>query len=251
MRPGVGYKLAPGSFVCSEEGNSSDQRCFIIDLTARPFGPDGTDRNNIDLAAKGRRYFGGTPYPSTRQGIGFEADHFEHNGGALENWYKEQSAEHKAEWNGIPNEEEKHDLAHRESRRNSAFYDRYWWNIIIITVDRGNYSIYRPLLLSEGITSVGFYFIENPLGVDVLYDVQWVPDEVIVEPPPEEENNLETRIEEYQNALVSLRNYLPDRPVWIRKVHNGVVQWGTETPIGGEPLFHRLLRRALEISRNF
>lgn len=174
---GVGFRPAPGTEVCSEQGDSRGRECYPIGLSARPFGESGNEqpRDGATLdRLMGERYRGGKPYEN-RQGTGFEADSFEQNGGALEAWFAEQPAAHKALWSGVPTTEEKTDVAHMESRRSSAFYDSYWWNAVRVEVNERNWVVYAPLMATHGITTPGIYTIRNPLGKLIIFEVMWTP----------------------------------------------------------------------------
>lgn len=184
----VGFTLSPAATVCSEDSNSGGRECYPINRSARPFGADGNTVSIVpgeQLRLMGERYRGGRDYSKSRQAIGFEADIFEQNGGTLRAWFAEQPETHRALWDGVPTFEEKYDLAHSEDRRSSAFYDRYWWaGFATIVVDESNFVSFRGLLKGEGITTLGIHKIKNALGITLLYDVRWLPEqESPVEPP--------------------------------------------------------------------
>lgn len=192
LTPGVGYPVNEDTVVCTEDRNSRNRRCVKIDLTARPYGPDGTATAQ-DQDAYSRRYAGGPDaYPGTRQPIGLWADQQALNIAALESWFAEQPESHRSAWTGTPTREEWVDLAHREGRRGSAFYWRHWFSklpgrsvedahIVDESTWRGHAWRFEP---GGGLNhTLGIQRVLDSQGYPEWYDVRWLPG-VTPEPPP-------------------------------------------------------------------
>ena len=198
--PGVGYRLAPRTQVCTENSDSSNRSCADLDLSARPFGPTGN--GPLDRAELGRRYAGGPGnYPSSRQPIGLWADMEQINVEVLRRWFQDQPASHREKWTGEPTLEEWYDLCHSHSRIGDPFYAEYWFSQIdggspetALPITAGNWNRYswqfdlpprHPQHLDR---RLGLQSYLSSLRYPVFVDIQWLPGEVeppVPPPPPE------------------------------------------------------------------
>jgi hypothetical protein len=124
---GTGYTTTHASW---EQQNSRPLVTFLLDHSARPWGPDGGPGAADalpppDLALYLQRYAGGGPVPSvggvTGRGIGAWGEAIGLNVAALRRWWEQQSPEHRAAFDGVATVEEVYDAAFSQPRLGSFY----------------------------------------------------------------------------------------------------------------------------------
>jgi hypothetical protein len=253
MNRGTGYVARSATW----ENGDGIVASFIVDPTAYPWGVDGGPyaKDNQAAPAEGaplrlyfQRYAGGaSTKPGNGWGIGAWGEALGENVEALKRWYWEQSAEHRAEWDGEPTIQEVYDAAFSNNYP-SKFYGG-GGDVLVDSAQAWNR--YRFLLngaLGRGeISRVGDVWSITLVGdhKPTRFLIRWLPGGVADPPPPPVDDDDEDPPPPPVKMLSSVEQRVAELRVMVDETLN-TFRSRFQRPWWAGPLVHQLVFAASE-----